>query len=110
MEDGRHDKPECRDVNLEVELFNHRNLDTVSQGTGNEGRRMHTIEGTALSLESIDDVERCDSLSLGAGEDISTRPEDVVGGYSLLSVCDGITDDTLKEGLQDTTGLFVDHG
>ncbi len=29
---------------------------------------------------------------------------------SLFSVCDGITDDTLKEGLQDTTGLLIDHG
>lgn len=65
-------------MNLEVELFNHRNLDTVSDETGKEGRRMHTIEGTALSLESIDDVERCDSLSLGAGEDVSTDPKDVV--------------------------------
>jgi len=46
-----------------------------------------------LSLESIDDVQRCDSLSLG-----------------VFSVCDGITDDTLKEGLQDTTGLLIDHG
>jgi len=27
-----------------------------------------------------------------------------------LSVCDGITNDTLKEGLQNTTGLLVDHG
>jgi len=52
-----------------------------------------TIEGTALSLESIDNIERCDSLSLG-----------------VLCVCDSITDDTLKEGLQDTSGLLVDHG
>ena len=28
----------------------------------------------------------------------------------MLSVGDGITDDTLKEGLEDTTGLLVDHG
>ena len=27
----------------------------------------------------------------------------------MLSVCDGVTDDTFKEGLEDTTGLFVDH-
>lgn len=29
---------------------------------------------------------------------------------SLFCVCDSITDDTLKEGLQDTSGLLVDHG
>lgn len=28
----------------------------------------------------------------------------------MLSVGDGITDDGLEEGLEDTTGLFVDHG
>jgi hypothetical protein len=27
----------------------------------------------------------------------------------VLGVGDGITDDTLEEGLEDTTGLFVDH-
>ena len=28
----------------------------------------------------------------------------------MLSVGDCITDDALEEGLEDTTGLFVDHG
>jgi hypothetical protein len=51
-----------------------------------------TVEGTSLALESIDNVEGCDSLALG-----------------VLGVCDGITDDTLKEGLKDTTGLLVNH-
>jgi hypothetical protein len=51
-----------------------------------------TVEGTALTLEGVDYIERSDSLALG-----------------VLSVCDGVTDDTLKEGLQDTTGLLVDH-
>jgi hypothetical protein len=51
-----------------------------------------TVKGTALTLESIDDIEGCDSLALG-----------------VLCVGDGITDDTLKEGLQNTTGLFVNH-
>ena len=46
-----------------------------------------------MSLQGVDDVERCDGLSL-----------------SVFGVCDGITDDTLEEGLQDTTGLLVDHG
>lgn len=51
-----------------------------------------TVKGAALSLESVDDIEGGDSLALG-----------------VLSVGDGVTDDTLKEGLQDTTGLLVDH-
>ena len=51
-----------------------------------------TVQGAALSLESVDDVQRGDGLALG-----------------VLSVGDGVTDDTLEEGLQDTTGLLVDH-
>lgn len=51
-----------------------------------------TVQGAALSLESVDDVQRGDSLALG-----------------VLGVCDGVTDDTLEEGLQDTTGLLIDH-
>jgi hypothetical protein len=52
-----------------------------------------TIEGTALALEGIDDVKRGDGLAL-----------------SVLGVGDGVTDNGLEEGLEDTTGLFVDHG
>jgi hypothetical protein len=52
-----------------------------------------TVESTALALEGIDNVERGDGLALG-----------------VLCVGDCITDDTFKEGLEDTTGLFVDHG
>jgi len=51
-----------------------------------------TIEGTALSLQRVNDVQRRDGLALG-----------------VFSVGDSITDDTLEEGLQNTTGLFVDH-
>jgi hypothetical protein len=51
-----------------------------------------TVKGAALALEGVDNVEGGDSLALG-----------------VLSVGDGVTDDTLKEGLQYTTGLFVDH-
>jgi len=46
-----------------------------------------------LSLEGVDDIERGDGLALG-----------------VLGVGDGVTDDTLEEGLEDTTGLLVDHG
>lgn len=51
-----------------------------------------TVEGTALTLQGVDNIEGSDSLALG-----------------VLSVCDGVTNDTLKEGLQDTTGLLVNH-
>lgn len=51
-----------------------------------------TVQGTALALEGVDDVERRDCLPLG-----------------VLSVGDGIADDALQERLEDATGLFVDH-
>ena len=51
-----------------------------------------TIEGTTLPFEGIDDIHGGDSLPLG-----------------MLGVGDGITDDVLKEDLEDTTGLFVDE-
>jgi len=50
------------------------------------------VQGAALSLQSIDDVEGGDSLALG-----------------VLGVGNGVTDDALEEGLEDTTGLFVNH-
>ena len=46
-----------------------------------------------MSLESIDDVKRGNSLALG-----------------VLSVGDGVADDTLEEGFEDTARLLVDHG
>jgi hypothetical protein len=52
-----------------------------------------TVEGSALTLEGVDNVERGDGLALG-----------------VLSVGDGIADDTLEEGLENTAGLLVDHG
>jgi len=51
-----------------------------------------TVESPALALERIDNIERRNSLALG-----------------VLSVCDGIADDTLEECLENTTGLLVDH-
>ena len=50
------------------------------------------VEGSALSLESVDDVDGGDGLSLG-----------------VLGVGDGVTDDVLEEGSQDETGLVVDE-
>ena len=52
-----------------------------------------TVKGTALALQRVDDIERGDGLALG-----------------VLSVGDGIADDALEEGLEDTTRLLVDHG
>ena len=51
-----------------------------------------TVQGAALTLQGVDDIQRGDSLALG-----------------VLSVGDGITDDTLEEGLENTTGFLVDH-
>ena len=45
-----------------------------------------------MALESVDDIKGGHGLALG-----------------VLGVGDGITDDTLKEGLENTTCLFVDH-
>ena len=47
---------------------------------------------TALSLEGIDNIEGGDGLALG-----------------VLGVGDGVANDTLEEGLENTTRLFVDH-
>jgi len=57
-----------------------------------DGLTSETVESAALSLESVNDIEGGDCLAL-----------------CVLCVCDGVTDNTLKEGLQDTTGLFVNH-
>ena len=51
-----------------------------------------TVEGTALALERVNNVERSDGLAL-----------------RVLGVSDSVADDTLEESLQDTTRLLVDH-
>ena len=51
-----------------------------------------SVQSTSLTLESIDNVHGCDGLPLG-----------------VFGVGDSITDDVLKENLEDTTGLFVDE-
>jgi hypothetical protein len=51
-----------------------------------------TVQGTSLALEGVDNVKRGDGLALG-----------------VLGVGDGITNNTLEEGLEHTAGLFVDH-
>jgi hypothetical protein len=51
-----------------------------------------TIQSSALSLEGIHHVHRCDGLSA-----------------SVLGVGHGISDDVLEEDLEYTTGLFVNQ-
>ena len=51
-----------------------------------------SVEGTALALQSVDDIHGGDGLSLG-----------------VLGVGDSITDDVLEENLEYTSGLFVDE-
>ena len=51
-----------------------------------------TVQSAALSLEGIDNVERGDRLAL-----------------SMLGVGDCIANDAFQEGLENTTGFFVDH-
>ncbi|MCQ9255612.1 hypothetical protein NQ103_09115, partial [Vibrio parahaemolyticus] len=51
------------------------------------------VQGTALALEGVDNVERCDCLALG-----------------VLGVCDCVADDALEECLENITSFFVDHG
>ena len=50
------------------------------------------VESTALSLQSIDNIHGGDGLPLG-----------------VFGVGDGITDDILKEDLEDSSGLLVDQ-
>ena len=61
-------------------------------GTERHSLTAESVQGTALSLQGIDDIHGCDGLPLG-----------------MLGVCDGIPDHILKEHLQDTTGLLVDE-
>ena len=51
-----------------------------------------SVEGTSLTLEGVDDIHGGDSLPL-----------------SVLGVGHGITDNVLKENLEDTAGLLVDE-
>ena len=51
-----------------------------------------SVQGSALSLEGVDDIHGGDSLPLG-----------------MLGVGDSIPDDIFQENFQDTTGLFIDE-
>ena len=64
---------------------------TSRRGAITEDLPAEAVEGAALALEGVHDVEGGDGLAAG-----------------VLGVGDSITDDVLKEDLEDTTGLLVD--
>ena len=51
-----------------------------------------SVEGSSLSLESVDDVKSSDGLSSG-----------------VFSVGYRVTDDVLQEGLENSSGLLIDE-
>jgi len=61
---------------------------------GRRRRRLtsESVEGASLTLQRVDDVHGGDGLALG-----------------VLRVGDGVTDDVLKEHLEDATSLLVDE-
>ena len=61
-------------------------------GLGEMGLTAESVQGTSLTLQSVDHIHGGHGLPLG-----------------VLGVGDGITDDVLEEHLQDTTGLLVDE-
>ena len=58
-----------------------------------QGSAAETVDGSALSLEGVDDVHGGDGLSPG-----------------VLSVGHGVSDDALEEALEDLPGVVVDEG
>jgi hypothetical protein len=50
------------------------------------------VQSAALALESVDDIKGGDGLALG-----------------MLGVGDSVANNTLEEGLENTTGLLIDH-
>merc|ERR1711872_10931 len=59
---------------------------------GNRRLTAESVEGTSLAFQGVDDVHGSDGLPLG-----------------MLCVGDSITDNALKEDLQNSAGLFVDE-
>ena len=65
---------------------------TSRRGAITEDLPAEAVEGAALALEGVHDVEGGDGLAAG-----------------VLGVGDGVADDVLKEHLQHTAGLLVDE-
>ena len=59
---------------------------------GKDDLSTESVEGSALSLESVDDVKSGDGLALG-----------------VLGVGDRVADDVVEEDLEDASGLLVDQ-
>ena len=72
-------------INIQLKLCEHRKMRSSSS--------TETVEGSALSLEGIDDIEGGDGLSLG-----------------VLGVGDGVLDNVLEELSEDNSGLVIDEG
>ena len=79
------------EVFVEVMNDNNKHCDVVCQQHRNCSAA-EAVEGSALSLESVDNIDGGDRLALG-----------------VFGVGDGITDDVLEESSQDETGLVVDE-
>ena len=79
---------------LKPEVCRARRQGGVGASAAVQRRRLATeaVEGAALALEGVDDVHGGDGLAAG-----------------VLGVGDGVTDDGLHEGLEDTAGLLVDQ-
>ena len=79
-----------------VSCFYYSSLDSTVQHLrhARQAQRLssESVQSAALSLEGVHDVKRGDGLAA-----------------SVLSVGHGISDDVLKEDLEDTSGLLVDQ-
>ena len=67
-------------------------LGSAVQAGGMKSLASESVQGAALTFESVDNIHSCDSLALG-----------------MLGVGDSVTDNVLKENLEDTAGLLVDE-
>ena len=79
------------EVFVEVEDDNNKHCDGVCR-LDSKRSAAEAVESSALSLESVDDIDGGDRLSLG-----------------VFGVGDGVTDDVLEESSQDEAGLVVDE-
>ena len=75
-----------------MDILSRENMHCVKEPGKRNRLTTESVKGAALTLEGVDDVEGGDGLALG-----------------VLGVGDGVTDDTLEEGLENTAGLLVDH-
>jgi hypothetical protein len=68
-----------------------------------------TVQGTALALQRIDDIERGNGLALGVFG-VAAACQYWSRSTVAINSRDSVTDDGLEEALEHTTGLLVDHG